>query len=96
MAGQGATPAPGRGHRTARSVRGRACRGGAFLGVVTNNVAEYQALLWGLRAAIALGARRVLVLADSELVVKQLRGSTASRTRGSSRSFLKRSRCGGS
>lgn len=51
-----------------------AARGGAFLGSVTNNVAEYEALLWGMRAALALGARRLQVRADSELVVKQLRG----------------------
>jgi len=50
------------------------CRGGAFLGSVTNNVAEYEALLWGLRAALAHGAARLEVRADSELVVKQLRG----------------------
>ena len=49
-------------------------RGGAYLGEVTNNIAEYEALLWGLRAARALGAKRVRVLADSELVVKQLNG----------------------
>lgn len=65
-----------------------ACRGGAFLGVVTNNVAEYQALLWGLRAAIALGARRVLVLADSELVVKQLRGEYRVKNEGLKPLFL--------
>jgi len=51
-----------------------ACSGGAFLGEVTNNVAEYEALLWGLRAAIELGARAVRVRADSELVIKQMRG----------------------
>lgn len=48
--------------------------GGAFLGTVTNNVAEYEALVWAMRAARALGARHLRVLADSELVVKQLRG----------------------
>ena len=51
-----------------------ACRGGAFLGETTNNVAEYQALLWGLRAALALGAKKLVVRADSELVVKQMKG----------------------
>lgn len=51
-----------------------AATGGAYLGEVTNNVAEYQALLWGLRAARALGASSLVVKADSELVVKQLRG----------------------
>lgn len=51
-----------------------AARGGAFLGTTTNNIAEYQALLWGMRAARSLGASRLVVRADSELVVRQLRG----------------------
>lgn len=46
-----------------------------FIGVATNNVAEYQALLHGLRYAIARGTRRVLVFSDSELVVKQIAGA---------------------
>lgn len=56
--------------------------GGAFLGTVTNNVAEYEALLWGLRAARALGAERLRVRADSELVVKQLRGEYRVKNKG--------------
>jgi len=51
-----------------------AAEGGAYLGSVTNNIAEYEALLWGLRAARALGASTVIVRADSELIVKQLNG----------------------
>lgn len=51
-----------------------AAEGGAFLGTVTNNVAEYEALLWGMRAARSLGVRDLLVKADSELVVKQMCG----------------------
>jgi ribonuclease HI len=51
-----------------------AARGGAFLGTVTNNVAEYQALLWGMRAAKSFGAGALHVKADSELIIKQLRG----------------------
>lgn len=47
---------------------------GAFIGSHTNNVAEYAAILWGLQNVIAAGAQQVLVLADSELVVKQLNG----------------------
>ncbi len=47
---------------------------GRYLGEVTNNVAEYEALLAGLRAARALGVDELLVRADSELVVKQMRG----------------------
>lgn len=50
------------------------CRGGRFLGVTTNNVAEYEALLWGLRTAVARGATSLTVKMDSELVVKQLNG----------------------
>ena len=45
-----------------------------FLGVTTNNVAEYQALLVGLKEAIKLSPARLSVYMDSELVVKQVRG----------------------
>jgi ribonuclease HI len=47
---------------------------GAYLGVATNNVAEWTALLLGLEAAAERGIRRLAVRLDSELVVKQLRG----------------------
>jgi ribonuclease HI len=47
---------------------------GAYLGVATNNVAEWTALLLGLEAAQKRGIRRLRVRLDSELVVKQLRG----------------------
>jgi len=46
-----------------------------YIGQATNNVAEYQALLHGLRYALDHGARRVLVFSDSELVVRQIGGS---------------------
>jgi ribonuclease HI len=42
------------------------------IGVATNNVAEYRALLRGLEEAARLGAREVEVINDSELVAKQL------------------------
>lgn len=45
-----------------------------LLGIVTNNVAEYRALLLGLARARALGAREVEVVNDSELIAKQVRG----------------------
>lgn len=45
------------------------------IGVATNNVAEYRALLRGLERAAALGAREVEVVNDSELVAKQLNGA---------------------
>ncbi|MGW4944457.1 bifunctional RNase H/acid phosphatase [Actinoplanes sp. NPDC004185] len=46
----------------------------ASLGVTTNNVAEYQGLIAGLRAAAELGATRVDVRMDSKLVVEQMSG----------------------
>jgi probable phosphoglycerate mutase len=46
-----------------------------FLGVRTNNVAEYRGLIAGLRAALALDpAARVRVRMDSKLVVEQMSG----------------------
>ncbi len=45
-----------------------------YLGEATNNVAEYQALLLGLERARALGATSLEVRADSELIVRQMRG----------------------
>jgi ribonuclease HI len=47
---------------------------GAYLGVATNNVAEWTALVLGLEAAAKRGIVRLGVRLDSELVVKQLRG----------------------
>jgi ribonuclease HI len=51
------------------------CSAGRFLGVATNNIAEYQALIWGLENVIALGYHEVSVFADSELLVKQVNGT---------------------
>lgn len=45
-----------------------------FIGVATNNVAEYQGLIAGLRAARELGAETVDVRMDSKLVVEQMAG----------------------
>ena len=45
-----------------------------LLGTVTNNVAEYRALLLGLRHARELGVGEVEVVGDSELVAKQVNG----------------------
>jgi ribonuclease HI len=44
------------------------------LGHRTNNVAEYTALVEALARAADMGARRLLVYTDSELLVKQLAG----------------------
>jgi ribonuclease HI len=45
-----------------------------LLGVVSNNVAEYRALLLGLARARAVGADEVEVINDSELIAKQVQG----------------------
>ena len=47
---------------------------GSYIGEATNNVAEYQAVLLGLRLARDLGAREVDVVNDSELVARQING----------------------
>ena len=44
------------------------------IGVTTNNVAEYRAVIAGLQKAIQLGAKEVSLVSDSELVVRQLNG----------------------
>jgi probable phosphoglycerate mutase len=45
-----------------------------YLGRTTNNVAEYSGVIAGLRAAAELGARRVAVRLDSNLIVQQMNG----------------------
>ena len=52
-------------------------RVGKFLGDSTNTVAEYMGLILGLKRARAMGIKELDVLADSELVVKQLAGDYA-------------------
>ena len=47
---------------------------GEVIGVATNNVAEYKALVAGLERARDLGIDDLEVVSDSELLVKQMRG----------------------
>jgi len=47
---------------------------GETIGVATNNVAEYQALIAGLEKAVELGIDELEVVSDSELLVKQMQG----------------------
>jgi len=47
---------------------------GEAIGVATNNVAEYRALVEGLRRAVESGVDELEVVSDSELIVKQMRG----------------------
>lgn len=65
-AGAGAVISDSRG-RTLKELK-------CFLGMTSNNVAEYQALILALEKALELGARSITVFLDSELVVRQIRG----------------------
>ncbi len=47
---------------------------GEAIGIATNNVAEYRALVAGLAKATELGVSEVEVVSDSELLVKQMNG----------------------
>jgi len=51
-------------------------------GPATNNVAEYQGVLLGLETAARLGARRLTIRSDSELMVRQLAGEYKVRSPG--------------
>jgi ribonuclease HI len=40
----------------------------------TNNMAEYEALIFGLNTALSIGVRHLLVKGDSLLIIKQVKG----------------------
>ncbi|KAK1645700.1 hypothetical protein QYE76_063505 [Lolium multiflorum] len=45
----------------------------------SNNVAEYEALIHGLKLAKEIGVRRILCFGDSDLVIQQASGATGTR-----------------
>lgn len=45
-----------------------------YLGITTNNVAEYQGCILGLKGALELDYRDACIYGDSELIIKQLKG----------------------
>jgi ribonuclease HI len=47
---------------------------GRYIGKATNNVAEYTALITAMEQAQKLGAKRIRIHGDSELVVRQMTG----------------------
>jgi ribonuclease HI len=61
----------------------------AGLGIATNNVAEYNGLLAALRYAAEHGHRQVRIRADSELLVKQMRGEYRVKNEGLKPLFLR-------
>ncbi|HUJ16597.1 MAG TPA: ribonuclease HI family protein [Nitrospirota bacterium] len=60
-----------------------------YLGRTTNNIAEYTAAIIGLEYAVRQGASKVRLLADSELLVKQLNGQYRVKNEGLKPLFLK-------
>ena len=65
---------------------------GEAIGRATNNVAEYSALVAGLRKAAELGVKEVELRSDSELMVKQMRGEYRVKNRDLQGLFLDASR----
>ena len=49
--------------------------GGTYLGITTNNVAEYQAVYLALKESLEIGATTVDMRLDSQLVVNQMNGA---------------------
>jgi ribonuclease HI len=49
--------------------------GKEYLGNCTNNIAEYKALILGLKGALSVGYKNLNVYMDSELLAKQIDGS---------------------
>ena len=45
-----------------------------YLGVATNNIAEYKALIHGIKLSMKYNAKKILFKSDSELMVKQIKG----------------------
>ena len=56
-------------------------KGMQFLGRMTNNAAEYSALILGLRGALEIGGTSIKIYTDSELVAKQMKGIYTVRNR---------------
>ena len=65
---------------------------GEAIGVATNNVAEYSALVAGLERAAEVGVTELEVVSDSELVVKQMRGEYKVKNKALQDLFLEASR----
>ena len=49
--------------------------GKEYLGHCTNNIAEYKALILGLRGALSQGYKNLQIYMDSELLAKQINGA---------------------
>ena len=60
-----------------------------YIGVTTNNQAEYQAIVFALEKAVETGAKSLAFFLDSELAVKQLNGEYKVKNKDLASLFLK-------
>lgn len=68
-------PGPGAAAYILQDSEGKTLSGRAvFIAKTTNNIAEYTAVIEGLKAAHAAGASQIELLSDSELVIRQIHG----------------------
>ncbi len=73
--GSRGNPGPGAGAFVISNQKGEILEArGIYLGNTTNNVAEYTAMLEGLKAANTAGFKKLKVFSDSELMVRQING----------------------
>ncbi|MFA5129394.1 MAG: ribonuclease HI family protein [Patescibacteria group bacterium] len=59
-----------------------------YLGETTNNQAEYAAVILGLEHALSLQPQSIMIVADSELLVRQLTGEYRVKNEGLAKRFL--------
>jgi ribonuclease HI len=59
-----------------------------YIGETTNNQAEYKAVILGLEEAVELNPDSVMVVADSELLVRQLSGEYKVKNQGLAQRFM--------
>ena len=69
-------PGPGGGGAVITDAEGRVLwEGREYFGFCTNNIAEYKALILGLKGALACGCKNLEIYLDSELLANQINGS---------------------
>jgi ribonuclease HI len=60
-----------------------------YIGITTNNVAEYKAVILGLETAKKIGATNVKLFADSQLLIRQLLGEYKVKSEGLKPLYMK-------
>ncbi len=73
-------PGPAASAYIIKTINGEKVIGSSFIGISTNNKAEYMALVNALNEAKKLGCRRIIIYSDSQLLTKQLNNEYAVRS----------------